>query len=217
MDNTMSNNLFPRVGGIGTNMPSSTFGGKVYPDQPFIKSNRGVALLEQCQFVPGYGDIPLGSVVTFVAAGPHKGQTVPYATGIPMLGLVASGATTFTVSEAQASAFAVGDTLTFHRAATSSSASLGAVTAISAAVNDIVTVTFATAAPAGTPGFTDTVSHTGAGFAICDQSVFSSVTGALGSILFSNAVVYKNRVYGMDATVKAALNVLDYGDFYVIR
>lgn len=212
----MDNNLFPRVGGIGTNMPSATFGGKVFPDQPFIKSNRGVALIEQCQFAPGLGHIPLGTVVTFIAAGPKKGQVIPNVGGWPLGSLLAAGGTSVTVAESTAAAFAVGDVMNLRRGTSGTVASLGAITAISAPTNGFVTITVTTAA-AGTAAATDTISHVGAGFAISDQSVFSSVTGALGSILLSNAVCYKIRVYGMDAAAKTALNVLEYGDFYVIR
>lgn len=90
----------------------------------------------------------------------------------------------------------------------------GTITAIGAPQNGNVVITFNRPLLDANPAY---VTHSAEGYGICDQSVFSSIAGALGSVLLSNAVCYKNRVYGMTDDVKDFLNVMEFGDFYVIR
>ena len=184
-------------------------------------SRREQALLLEKTVRGGFGDLEMGQVMTQVYAtfASVKDFIVPYgANGDVAVTASDNSANTVTIAAADAVKFAVGDVVTVNDDETT--AEDRTITGITVS---------GTSAVIALDALTNTFTHSSAivkhkqsgNYYILDQDIDTGAEnkteGALGSVVISNAVLYKDAVIGMDNTVLTDLNGKADGVFYIIR
>ncbi len=184
-------------------------------------SRREQALILEKTVRGGFEDLEMGQVMTQV----YKDGTlvrdfiVPYgANGDVAVTASDNSANTVTIAAADAVKFAVSDVVTVNDDETT--AENRTITGITVS---------GTSAVIALDALTNTFTHASAivkhrqdgNYYILDQDIDTGAEnkaeGALGSVVYSNAVLYKDAVIGMDSTVLADLNGKEDGVFYIIR
>ena len=183
-------------------------------------SRREQALILEKTVKGGFGFLEMGQVMTQV----YKDGTlvedfiVPYgANGQVVLAAdAAASQKNITVSAEDVVKFAAGDHIVVNDSGTTAeNHEIVSIAGNVITVKANLTGTFEVSADAY-------IEHRRDGnYYILDQDIDTGVEtqeeGALGSVVYSNAVLYKDAVIGMDSTVLADLNGKEDGVFYIIR
>lgn len=186
----------------GTNFPGYYDADRELGEMPLVKSHRASALIGEAYVAPNMGRLPSGIVVARIKGGAKEGYIVPVDFEVTLT--AASSNTQFIVTEEDAKYFAVGDSVE----------TFGEIKSIAEPSNGTVTITG-----------TDSGSSTGKvkfatdeNYFIIDQAVFSGPEGAQTSIIYSNAVVYRNRLVNVDdSTIKNTAKWAIDGNLVIVK
>lgn len=220
-------------------------GQQVDPKRLFY-SDPNRALQAPITLVPGYGPIPMGTVIAQIAEGTREGYFVPYSPlqptagdamnniGSAILAADATASTAIYVSIQDSYKFVVGDTLYISDDTNYSDEGvghkdLGAITDIdreySAYLAEITVTTAATADYTVANGarvqvITDSTAMTSAKGILKegqDTGIGEDAKGANGVVVVSNAMVYTGMVWNMDATALTDIPAARLGQYTVFK
>ncbi len=181
-------------------------------------SRREQALLLEKTVRGGFGNLEMGQVMTAVHGEDNK--IVPYGDNGKVTVTAPSSGSTIYISAADAVKFSANEHITINDGATG----------VQNAQIDSIAVSGATATITTKSGFSGTfntgddayIKHReGTNKYILDQDIDTGAEnkeeGALGSVVFSNAVLYKDAVIGWDGDMTNFFNAVDDGVFYILR
>lgn len=188
------------MGTLNNEAPGLARGGQTPGIRPLFHSRREIALIKDKSIVPGFGLVRAGTVLGtttdgLVVPSPKDNGSVDAVDAARARLLVngASGAATLILSEADAAKFRVGQEVVVSNL-TPAYQDLGAITAISAAVNGQVTITFTTA-------FASAV------FTTANRAALSHKTAAATPFYASSCIIDKDVDTGVGSATAAAVPV----------
>lgn len=185
----------------GSNMPGFDTYDRELGVPPLMKSHREAALIGEAYVAPYMGTLPAGIVVNRITDGPKAGYVVPVDFAVTC---ESTSSSTITVAAEDAKYFAVGDVLK----------EFGAITDIAAPSGGKVVIT-GTSSPSGAT--TEVKFATEANPLIIDQAVMSLESGAMTSVIYNNAVIYRARLKNVTDENITAAGWYNDGQFTIVK
>lgn len=225
--------------GLGGNIPQQTITGyETYIETPLYKSPREVALLLDKTFRAGYGCLPKGTVL---AKDQNTDKLVPYVpdsidteNDFARVFLLndCDAADNFDVDMVESYKLAEGDSILIMDSSTSGESSeIDSIDRTSSKYKATVTLTGATSGSFTTGNDAncyvkaedaDSGKRSKAVYVLdmeVDTGAGEYAKGGLGSVLLSNAILYKNAVTGMDSQAMTDLGNVSEDDagYYIVK